>query len=186
MIDFCLIDNEWYPLDIDSRIRPIYEINTNGEVRNKFTGKIIKPHVDKDGYLKYTLQGHGKKIKHFAHRLVAMKFIYGDTTLQVNHINAKKNDNHYSNLEWVTNKENIRHSLNNKLQEFVRGSKHGNSLVTEKEVEKLCKYIVKGYSNEEIAKKFYKEFNITKEQLKSIIKHIKRKNSWRHVSDKYF
>lgn len=187
MIDICLLDGYWYPLDVDSRIKPIYEINTEGYIRNKYTGKLLNPFTDKDGYLRYTLQGcNGGKVKFYGHRLVAMKFIYGDNSLQVNHKNAKKDYNHYSNLEWVTHQENINHSVANNLQTFVRVSKHGNSLVSEKEVDKLCKCIIKGLSNEEIAKKYYIKFSITKDQLKSIIKHIKNKKSWRHVSDKYF
>lgn len=186
MIDFCLIENYWYPLDVDNRIKPIYEINTNGDIRNKNTGKILKPDIDKDGYLRYTLQGFDKKIKLYSHRLVAMKFICGDKSLQVNHKDCIKTNNHYTNLEWVTNKENIQHSLDNKLQNFVRGSKHGSSIISEKEAVKLCKCIIKGMSNEEIALKYYKKFGISKEQIKSIVKHIKRGKSWRHVSHKFF
>ena len=186
MIEFCLLENNWYTLDVDNRVKPIYEININGDIRNKNTGKILKPDIDKDGYLRYTLQGYDKKIKMYGHRLTAMKFIYGDNSLQVNHKDAKKNNNSYSNLEWVTGKENIKHSLENNLQEFVRGSKHGNSIISEKEAVKLCKCIVKGMTNEEIALKYYNKFGISKDQLKSIVKHIKRGRSWRHISCKFF
>lgn len=186
MVDYCLLEGYWYPLDVDERIKPIYEINTNGDVRNKNTGKILKPETDKDGYHRYSLQGYDKKVKFYRHRLTAMKFIYGDNSLQVNHKNAIKTDNHYSNLEWVTNKENIRHSLDNNLQTFVRGSKHGASIISEKEAIKVCKCILKGMRNEEIALKYHVKFGISKQQLKSIAKHIRSGKSWKHISCKFF
>lgn len=186
MTEIFIVDEWWYPLDIDDRLKDIYEINTSGTVRNKYTGKIVKPYTDKDGYLRYTLQGKDKKIKFYAHRLVAMKFINGDFQLQVNHKDARKDNNYYENLEWVTNRENIQHSLENKLQEFVKGSKHGGSLITEKEADILCKYISQGFSNIEILNKIPGYFNLTRLQLRSILKHIRHKKSWCHVSDLYF
>ena len=187
VLDWVRMDDKWYPLDIDDRMKPIYEVNTKGEVRNKYTGNILKTHIDKDGYEKYSFQGYGnKKIKYFKHRVVALKFIPGDSSLQVNHIDADKKHNHYSNLEWVTNKENIQHSLNNHLQDFVKGSNHGQSLVSEKEIEIICEYISQGLSTREILNTIDGYFGLEREQLRGIIKHVKAKNSWTHVSDKYF
>jgi hypothetical protein len=44
------------------------------------------------------------------HRLVAAAFIDGDTALQVNHKNGKRNDNRVENLEWLSCSDNHRHS----------------------------------------------------------------------------
>ena len=186
MIELVIVDGWWYPLNIDKRIRPIYEINTDGVIRNKLTKKILKPFIDKDGYLRYTLQGKGKKIKFYAHRLVAMKFVEGDWILQVNHKDANKKHNNYRNLEWVTNRENIQHSLDNKLQTFVRGDNHGNTIISEKEVVKLCKLIKEQKSNKEIIQLYDNPLELTNSQISSLLRHIRKGNSWRHISKNYF
>ena len=56
---------EWKPLEAEN-IKPIYVISSYGNVKNKNTDKYIKPWTDKDGYLKYTLQGYDKKVKKYS------------------------------------------------------------------------------------------------------------------------
>ena len=72
----------------------------------------LKPHKDKDGYLRYSLSKNGKIRGIFAHRLVASAFI--DNPLgksQINHKNGIKDDNRVENLEWSTASENIQHRI---------------------------------------------------------------------------
>lgn len=124
-----------------------YEISNYGIVRrirynnagNKSQYKLpyyIKPKLDKDGYLKYTLCKNGKNKCIFAHRLVALHFIPNPKNKpQVNHKNGKKQDNRVKNLEWCTQKENNKHALktglrnmkNNKMSKVViQKDKDGN------------------------------------------------------------
>ena len=54
----------------------------------------------------------------------------------------------------------------------------GNVKLTEEDVENICKYILNGYTNTEIAE----IFNVSK----ACIKDIKGKRSWRKITEKYF
>lgn len=54
---------------------PLYEINKFGQVKNKKTGHILKPKIDKYGY--YVLGLYYNKNKYYptVHRLLAKTFI---------------------------------------------------------------------------------------------------------------
>lgn len=67
--------------------------------------KAMKPWLN-GGYENIKLSGKHESI----HRLVAQAFVPNlENKPQVNHIDGNKQNNHYSNLEWVTEKENINH-----------------------------------------------------------------------------
>ncbi len=91
-----------------------YEISDNGEIRNKITNKIISGDTNSEGYHRVTLQNNKhtpNKKRCFVHRLVAEHFIPNPNNLpEVNHKDTNINNNTISNLEWVTKKENERHS----------------------------------------------------------------------------
>jgi len=85
-----------------------YEVSTEGEVRNKKTGHVLKPGLNKRGYLQVCLRNNGKQISKKNHRLVAEAFIPNpENKPEVNHINEIKTDNHVENLNWMTSKENM-------------------------------------------------------------------------------
>lgn len=81
--------------------------------------KIRKSYPNKNtGYLQVLLQNGKLKLKpklFYVHRLVALHFIPNPNNhWEVNHLNFQRGDNHMENLEWVTTRENIIHSIPNR------------------------------------------------------------------------
>lgn len=96
------LDNNYYPLyDFYG-----YYISLNGDVYSLKTKTKKKQSYSKKGYRRVNLSGSTQNV----HRLVAKTFILNvnkeDT---VNHKDFNKENNHVSNLEWVSNKDNLKH-----------------------------------------------------------------------------
>ena len=88
-----------------------YEVDDEGNVYSK-RGKILKPSINHGGYCIINLMINGKRVGLQIHTAVMKSFCPADDpTLQVNHKNGIKTDNRLENLEWVTAKENVRHSI---------------------------------------------------------------------------
>lgn len=153
-----------------------YEISNYGRLRNSITGKIRKNTFDKYGYVKIdiTLGNNNKHKKIAIHRAVAQLFIPNpENKPQVNHIDGNKSNNNVDNLEWVTAKENIFHSLNNSLQ--PTGERCSFSKLSQKEVD----YIRNNYKKRDKifgGKALAKKFNIDE----SIISEIINKKIWKY------
>lgn len=92
----------------------LYELNENGDVRNKLTQRLIIGDRNSEGYMRVCLyrKGHKpSKQRYFRHRLVAEHFIANpEQKPEVNHKDCNIENNNVSNLEWVSKVENERHS----------------------------------------------------------------------------
>ena len=92
-----------------------YEVSNLGKIRNIKSGRIIKPQLDKDGYLTHCLYGHDKRKFLFLHRIIATAFIDNPEGKPcVNHIDENKLNNDLSNLEWCSVRENLIHGTRTK------------------------------------------------------------------------
>ena len=90
-----------------------YEVDTNGVVYSK-RGEPLKPSTNNRGYRMVVFSINGKTRTFGVHRLVARQFVINDDETrktQVNHIDGNKANNSVDNLEWVTPKENMKHSV---------------------------------------------------------------------------
>ena len=65
---------------------------------------------DKYGYKRVSLSKKGIVKTISVHRLVAITFVEGDSKLTVNHIDGNKLNNHFSNLEFISSSENVKHA----------------------------------------------------------------------------
>lgn len=87
---------------------PSYFISNTGRVFSLKTGKILNPAKQKGYYIIWVAQ-HGKRRQIYVHRMVLDAFI-GPSELFVNHIDGNRSNNNLENLEYCTQKENIRHA----------------------------------------------------------------------------
>lgn len=94
------------------RIKSLERVIANSDgVKQLCEGKILSTRIDKYGYERIALRINGKRKYTTVHRLVAESFIPNPKNKsQVNHIDENKANNHISNLEWNTAKENMSHN----------------------------------------------------------------------------
>ena len=103
----------WKPLPF----APQYEISSFGRIKsnNFITPRILTQKTCKTGYKSIGLCVNKQHKFFLVHRLVLMVFnpCDGMEKLEVNHIDEDKSNNHLSNLEWVTSKENCNYGNRN-------------------------------------------------------------------------
>jgi hypothetical protein len=106
---------------LECKSSPGYSVNEEGIVINNVTGKMMAAHYHKDGYRKLVLPIDGQQKHQFVHRLVAIAFLPNpENKPMVNHIDGVRDNNHLSNLEWVTAKENYDHMAHRMYYDKIR------------------------------------------------------------------
>lgn len=113
------IREEWKYIDEDG-FEGYYQISNFGRVRSVdrtiiskdgrrrfYQGKLLTLKSDKDGYKYVILKNKGKSKTLKVHRLVGEYFVPNpDNKPFINHLDESKDNNIFTNLEWVTPKEN--------------------------------------------------------------------------------
>lgn len=88
-----------------------YQVDEHGNIYGK-KGRKLKPSLNPHGYQIINYMKDGKQHGTSVHRTVAMAFVPNpENKPQVNHIDGNKTNNAATNLEWVTEHENMRHAI---------------------------------------------------------------------------
>ena len=107
-----------YEISNLGRVKGLVKMNRCGNQHGAKSFKPIRERIMKEwllnrgsGYKAVTLVKEGVKKNLLVHRLVALTFIYNsENKLTINHIDGNSKNNHVSNLEWCTQKENVDHA----------------------------------------------------------------------------
>lgn len=170
----------------------LYEVSNLGNVRgvdrrivhrnNRWGGQhtatrkgvVLSKKLDKYGYHNVNLSKGYKRNFLKVHRLVAEVFIANPDNLpQVNHIDGNKINNIASNLEWVTAKQNIKHSIDYGLRKNAEGESLPQTRLKRDEVVDIKCMLAEKKSQASIAKLYGVN--------KNTIWHISKGNTWKSV-----
>lgn len=101
-----------------------YEINKYGQVRNKNTLLLLSQSTSRN-YKYIALTSKGKTYATSIHQLVATVFISNPNNYPiVHHKDENRSNNHISNLEWTTNKQNMIYSQGKKVNQYDLNGKY--------------------------------------------------------------
>lgn len=124
-----------------------YQVSDLGNVRSvnrvcngrHLNGKLMKPVMDEDGYLKVHLSKNGKATYYFVHRIVAENFIENPNGLkEINHKDENKTNNRVDNLEWCSTKYNINYGhRNKKVSKALSGENAASHKLTKDQVDEI-------------------------------------------------
>lgn len=115
---------------------------------------ILKQYMGKFGYLFVQLRRHDKKVKNKPiHLLVAETFLIRHTHHEVvNHIDGNKTNNHVSNLEWCTRRQNVDHAMKSGL--IAKGERVGTSKLNNHSILAIKNLIKDGHSHVYVSRLF--------------------------------
>lgn len=99
---------DYYQVSSEGKVRSLDRLVRNGTGSVKLMkSKVLKPQMNKNGYLLVNLWKDSKQIHYLVHRLVYEAF-HGKRPegMEINHIDEDKSNNSIKNLNLMTHKEN--------------------------------------------------------------------------------
>lgn len=151
-----------------------YQVSSMGKIKSFMhkNARLLKPIVEKDGYLVVNLYCKRKQVMRKVHRLVGEAFVPKiDGKNCINHKNCDKRDNRIENLEWCNNQENMDHAYENELIPIIRGENHPQARLTDKQVNEIReKYVPFRYGQNKLSK----EYGVSRGHINLIIHNYRR------------
>lgn len=158
----------------------LYSVSNFGRIRrdsacrSTFSGRILKPNTTKDGYKTVELSAHSGAVKVRVHVIVLAAFVGPvPNGYETNHVDFDRANNKFENLEYVTHKENCRHSQHTRTASLPRGEKHYQAKLTEHDV----RDIRDKFANHVSLKEICTQYTMSSRTIRSVL----RKKSWAHV-----
>lgn len=147
-----------------------YEVSNKGRVRNRETLSIKSLRYNKGGYLRVTLYPSGKT--YTVHQLVGRVWLEDsyEEGLQIDHLDAVRDNNDVTNLEWVTQEENVKRIKNKACR---KGEVNGMATITD-DIAKDIKY-----SFDETINDLVERLGVSRNVIETII----RRERWLHIVD---
>lgn len=156
-----------------------YEISDEGYVYNTCTERIQKQKIAGRGYPQVSFWKDGKRYYRYIHRLVAEYFIENPNNYDcVNHKDGNKLNNNVNNLEWCTNKQNMRHAFEKGLQ--PSGELRSTSKLKLEDI----LFIYDNYKSIDYVD-LAKMFDVSYSTIQRVYKGKRYKNIYRQYRDKY-
>lgn len=174
---------EWRPV---FGLEDLYEVSEYGYVRrrkpgkNRKAGHVLSLNRDKYGYLRVGMWHTEKQVMVTAavQRLVMRAFV-GERPegQEVNHKDGNKANNHVSNLEYVTHRENVVHSFKylGRERTIPRGEKVGSAKLTDEKVIEIRARAAKGETRRALAE----AYGVSHVAITAIV----NRKTWTHIEE---
>lgn len=146
-----------------------HDVSSCGRVRNGATLKERPLRLAQNGYQLIQI----KKKTFLVHRLVALTFLRNPGNLSdVDHIDNVKTNNHVSNLQWLSRKQNMQKAWFADGA-FGVGEDHSSATLTNRQAEEVKASLANGERTSAVAKRFGVNFGV--------VNAIKQGKVWRHI-----
>jgi hypothetical protein len=144
--------------------------NSTRVIKERILNQVINKKL---GYKYVMLSKDNKQKNHRVHRLVAQAFIPNpESNPQVNHIDYDKTNNNASNLEWVSQSENMLHSYLN--EQSPKGEKSHYSKLSQEDIKCIRnQYNIEKYTLDDLSIRY----KCSKSNISLIVNNV----TWKHI-----
>lgn len=160
-------------------IRPVkaykkfFMITENGILVSRRTNAVLSKVLSSSGYYTHCTKiggRNGKSVLLRIHRCVAEAFVENPNKKPfVNHIDGLKTNNDKTNLEWVTNQENVQHAYDTGLATALGGVDHPASKFTSQDLWAIKKLkFEQRFSNRRIARLYNVSHSIISDVINGV------------------